>query len=47
MNAIENLFQRNGGILLRMKNEGMVVAVRTTKIAVREEKHRTKLPWPI
>jgi hypothetical protein len=47
MSAIENLFQRNGRILFRVEDEGMVVAVRTAEITVREEKHRTKFPWPI
>jgi hypothetical protein len=47
MNAIENLFQRDGRVLLRMEDEGMVVAVRTAEITIRKEKHRTKFPWPI
>jgi hypothetical protein len=41
------LFNWNGSILLRMKNESMVVAVRTTKIAVGKKEHRADLPWPI
>jgi hypothetical protein len=39
MEAIENLFYRDRRILLWMENEGMVVAVRTSKITMRKEKH--------
>ena len=39
MEASENVFHWNGSILLRMKNKGMVVAIRTAEITVGKEKH--------
>jgi hypothetical protein len=35
----ENILQRYGGILLRMKNKGVIVAIRTPKITAWKEKH--------
>jgi ribonuclease PH len=43
----QHLFDWNGSILLRMKNERVVMAVRTTEVAMGKEKHRTNLPRPI
>jgi len=47
MKITQNLFNWNGSILLRMKNERVVMAIRTTEVAVGKEKHRTNLPRPI
>jgi hypothetical protein len=35
----ENIFQWNSRVLLRMENEGMIVAIRTPEITGGEEKH--------
>jgi hypothetical protein len=45
--ATQNLFHWNRRILVRLKNERVVVAVRTTEVAVGKKKHRADLPWPI
>jgi hypothetical protein len=47
MKTTENIFQWNGGILPRMENKGMIVAIRTAKITVRKKKHGTEFFWPI
>jgi hypothetical protein len=39
MQAGENIFQRDGSILLGMENKGVVVAIRTAKITVGKENH--------
>jgi len=43
----QNLFKRDRAIFFRMKNERVVMAVRTTEIAIRKEEHRADFPWPI
>jgi hypothetical protein len=45
--ASKNLFKWNRKILLRMKNERVVMAVRTAEVAVRKEENRAKFSWPI
>jgi len=30
-----------------MKDEGVVMAVRTAKVAMRKEEHGAEFPWPI
>jgi hypothetical protein len=45
--APQNVFNWDGRIPLRMKNEGVIVAVRASKVAASEEENRTELPWPI
>jgi hypothetical protein len=43
----QNLFKRDRTKLFRMKNEGVVMAVRAAEIAMRKEEHRADFPWPI
>jgi hypothetical protein len=45
--ANENLFKWNRKILLRMKNEGVVMAVWTPKVAIRKEENRANFSCPI
>ena len=45
--ANENLFKWNRKILIRMKNERVVVAIWTAEVAVRKEEDRADFPWPI
>jgi hypothetical protein len=45
--ASKNLFKWNRKILLWMKNERVVMAVWTPKVAIRKEENRTNFPWPI
>jgi len=45
--ATQNVFKRDRTILFRMKNERVVMAVRTAEIAIRKEEHRADFPWPI
>jgi hypothetical protein len=47
MEARENNLQWNGSILLRMENEGMVVAVWTAEIAAGEKNDGAEFSWPI
>jgi hypothetical protein len=47
MKALKNGLQGNRLILLRTKNEGMVVTVWTSKVTVRKEKDGTELSFPI
>jgi hypothetical protein len=43
----QNVIEWNGRISLRLKNKRVVMAVRTTEIAVGEEEDRADFPWPI
>jgi hypothetical protein len=45
--AILNIGERNRSILFGMKNEGVVMAVGTAKVAVRQKEHGADLSWPI
>jgi hypothetical protein len=45
--ASENLFKWNCKILLRMENEGVVMAVWTAEVAIRKEEHRADFSRPI
>jgi len=45
--AGQNVIKWNRRIPLWVKNEGMVMAVRTAEIAVGEEENRADFPWPI
>jgi hypothetical protein len=47
MKTGENIFQRNGSILLRMEDQGMVVAIRTAEVTIGKEKHRAEFCRPI
>jgi hypothetical protein len=47
LEAMQNLVQGDRGVLLRLKDEGIVVTIRATEIAVRQEEHRADLPGPI
>jgi len=47
MEAKENDLQWNGSILLRMEDEGMVVAVWTAEIAAGKKNDGAKFSWPI
>jgi hypothetical protein len=47
MEAAHYLFYWNGGILIRVKHERVIVAIRAAKIAVGYEKDRAELAWPI
>jgi hypothetical protein len=47
MEARENNLQWNGRILLRMENEGMVVAVWTAEIAAGKKNDGAEFSWPI
>jgi hypothetical protein len=43
----QNVIEWNRRISLWLKDERVVMAVRTAEIAVREEEDRTDFPWPI
>ena len=43
----DDLFYWNGGILIRVKHESVIVAIGAAKIAVGYEKDRAELAWPI
>ena len=43
----QNVFQRDRTVLFRMKNEGVIMAVRAAEIAIRKEEHRADFSWPI
>jgi hypothetical protein len=45
--AIQDVLQWNGRILLRTEDQGVVMAVRTAKVTTGKKEHRTKLSWPI
>ena len=45
--SAENGFERNRTIPLRIKDERMIMAVRTAEIAIRKEENGTNLPGPI
>jgi len=45
--AGQNVIKRDRRIPLWVKNKGMVMAVWTAEIAVREEENRADFPWPI
>ena len=44
---MQDMFQGNGKILLGMKNQAVVMAVRTAKITMGEKDHRADLPPPV
>jgi hypothetical protein len=43
----QNVFKGNRSILVRVKNERVVMAVGATEVAMGKKKHRTDLSWPI
>jgi hypothetical protein len=43
----QNVIEWNGRISLRLKNERVVMAIRTSEIAVGKEENRADFPWPI
>jgi hypothetical protein len=43
----QDVFNGNRRILLRVKNERVVVTVRATEVAMGEKKDGTDLSWPI
>jgi len=45
--TIQDLFQRDRKILLRMGNETMIMTVGTAKVAPREKDHRADLSGPV
>ena len=47
MEASENIFQRNGSILLGMEDQSVVVAIRAAEITTGKENHRADFARPI
>jgi hypothetical protein len=45
--AVQNLVQGDRGVLLRLKDERIVMTIRAAEIAVRQEEHRADLSGPI
>jgi hypothetical protein len=47
VDATQNVFQWNRRITIGMKNEGVVMAVRTAKVTAGKKENRAEFPWPI
>jgi hypothetical protein len=47
METVQDGFKWDRGIPFRMKDEGMVVTIRATEIAIRKEEYGTEFTWPI
>jgi hypothetical protein len=47
LESAQHIFQRNGSVSLGMKDKGMIMAVRTAKIAAGQKKDRAEFSWPI
>ena len=45
--ASKNVFKWNCKILLRMENEGVIMAVWTAEVAIRKKENRAEFPWPL